>query len=114
MAFKAPDVVLLVQRHQGLPVLQVLRAAGAPVLQHAAPVGPARLNMLRSARLRDDVRASVEVVIQWCREKSQQQFLYLNLLTGRSNWILHRKLKYHLCCLRDVTLKIEIDLSNSI
>ena len=34
--------------------------------------------------------------------------------TGRSNWILHRKFKYSICSLRDVILKIERDLSNSI
>ena len=35
--------------------------------------------------------------------------------TGRrSNWILLRKLKYFLCCLRDVLPKIERDLSNRI
>ena len=34
--------------------------------------------------------------------------------TGRSNWILHRKLKYFICCLRDVLLKIGRYLSNSI
>ena len=27
--------------------------------------------------------------------------------TGRSNWILHRKMKYSICCLRDVILEIE-------
>ena len=34
--------------------------------------------------------------------------------TGRSNWILHRILKYFICCLRDVLLKIGRYLSNSI
>ena len=34
--------------------------------------------------------------------------------TGMSNWIQHRKLKYFLCYLRDVILKIEWDLSKSI
>ena len=34
--------------------------------------------------------------------------------TGRSKWILHRKLKYSICCLKNVILKIERDLSNSI
>ena len=34
--------------------------------------------------------------------------------TGRSNWILQRKWKYYICCLRDVTLKLERDLSYSI
>ena len=34
--------------------------------------------------------------------------------TGRSNWILPRKWKYSICCLRDVRLKLERDLSNSI
>ena len=38
VTFKAPDVVLLVQRHQSLPVLEILRAAGAPVLQRTATV----------------------------------------------------------------------------
>ena len=32
----------------------------------------------------------------------------------RSNWIFHWKLKYSDCCLRDVKLKIERDLSTSI
>ena len=30
--------------------------------------------------------------------------------TGRSTWILHRKLRYYVCCLRDVIVKIEEDL----
>ena len=34
--------------------------------------------------------------------------------TGRSNWILYRKYKYHICYLRDVILKIERYLSHSI
>ena len=34
--------------------------------------------------------------------------------TGRSNWILHRKWEYSICCMRDVILKIERDVSNSI
>ena len=34
--------------------------------------------------------------------------------TGRSNSIKQRKLKYSICCLRDVTLKKERDLSNRI
>ena len=62
VAFKAPDVVLLVQRHQSLPVLEILRAAGAPVLQRTAPVGR-RLNLLRPTRLGDDVGVSVEAVV---------------------------------------------------
>ena len=37
-----------------------------------------------------------------------------NRHTGRSNCILHRKWKYSLCCWRDVILKIERDLLNSI
>ena len=37
-------------------------------------------------------------------------------LTGRSNWILHRKLNYSIFCLRDVIVRVEIkrDLSNGI
>ena len=36
-------------------------------------------------------------------------------ITGRSNWILHRKWEYSICCLGDVILEIvERDLSNSI
>ena len=58
VAFKAPDVVLLVQRHQSLPVLEILRATGAPVLQRTAPVGR-RLNLLRPTRLGDEVGVSV-------------------------------------------------------
>ena len=34
--------------------------------------------------------------------------------TRRSNWIEHRKWKYSIVCLRDVTLEMESDLSNSI
>ena len=32
---------------------------------------------------------------------------------GRSKWILHRKLKCSICCLRDVILKLERDLSKT-
>ena len=32
--------------------------------------------------------------------------------TGRSNWMLHRKWKYYVCCLREVILKVERDVSN--
>ena len=38
----------------------------------------------------------------------------LRFSTRRSNWILHRKRKYYICCLIDGILKIERDLSNSI
>ena len=31
--------------------------------------------------------------------------------TGRSNWILHRKWKYDIWCLRDVILRIEKEIS---
>ena len=34
--------------------------------------------------------------------------------TGRSNWILNRKWKYSMYCLRDVILKIVSEISNSI
>ena len=34
--------------------------------------------------------------------------------TGRTNWIWHRKLKYSICCLRDVIQKIGRNLSSSI
>ena len=34
--------------------------------------------------------------------------------TGRSTWILHWKLLYYICCLTDVVLRIERDLSNNI
>ena len=39
-------------------------------------------------------------------EEAVQSFLP-SFLNGMSNWILHRKLKYSICCLRDVILKIE-------
>ena len=65
VALEAPDVVLLVQRHQRLPVLEILRAAGAPVIHRrragpAAPVGRrlcSRLNLLRPTRLGGAVKA---------------------------------------------------------
>ena len=65
VALEAPDVVLLVQRHQRLPVLEILRAAGAPVIHRrragpAAPVGRrlcTRLNLLRPTRLGGAVEA---------------------------------------------------------
>ena len=66
VAFEAPDVVLLVQRHQRLPVLEILRAAGAPVLHRRraspapAPVGHRlrrRLDLLRPTRLGGAVEA---------------------------------------------------------
>ena len=34
--------------------------------------------------------------------------------TLRSNWILHRKCKYFICCLRDVIVKVESNLLYSI
>ena len=58
MAFEAPDVVLLVQRHQSLPVLEILRAAGASVIERTAPVGGS-VNLLRPTRLGDEVGVSV-------------------------------------------------------
>ena len=33
-------------------------------------------------------------------------------LDREAHWILHRKLKYSICCVRDVILKIERNLSN--
>ena len=62
VALEAPDVVLLVQRHERLPVLEVLRAARAPVVQRAPSPSPVRrLHVLRPARLGHDVRLPVPV-----------------------------------------------------
>ena len=38
----------------------------------------------------------------------------IHVQAGRCKWILHWKLNYYVCCLRDVSLKIERDHSNSI
>ena len=51
-------------------------------------------------------RPSEEVM--GCRSRIQEVHFKV------TNLILHQKLKYYKCCLRDVTLKIERDLSNSI
>ena len=37
-----------------------------------------------------------------------------HIFSRRSNWILHRKCKYYICCLRDIILKIEISLKQHI
>ena len=34
--------------------------------------------------------------------------------TEWSNWILHRILKYYICCFRDAIIEVERDLSNTI
>ena len=39
--------------------------------------------------------------------------VYFAVRKYRDFWISHRKLKYFICYLRDVILKIEVDLSNS-
>ena len=66
------------------------------------------LNYAQALEVRRDAKCGV---LQWI---AKQATLFRSLITGRSNWIKHRKLKYSICCLLDIILKIERDLSISI
>ena len=48
------------------------------------------------------------------RNRPSEEEGRLSISTGRSNWILHRELKYFIRCLRDVIQNRERDLSNTI